>query len=73
MCGEIEVGKCEICGRENVQLDRKYYRYNIECECHSPQHFELIRYCRDCKPYPPRYIKVQLDGFKHLIHEEENL
>ena len=72
MSGEIEVGKCEICGRENVQLTRKYYRYEIECECHSPHHFELVRHCAACQPYPPRYIKVQLDGFKYLIHEEDN-
>lgn len=71
MSGEIEMGTCEICGRENVQLMRKYYRYDIECECHSPHHFELIRHCSECKPWPPRFIKVQLDGNKYLIKEEE--
>ena len=73
MSGEIEVSKCEICGKENVQVNRKYYYYEIKCGCHFPYHFELIRHCKDCEPRPPRDIKVQLDGFKYLINEEDTI
>jgi len=59
-CGEMEVGRCECCGRENVPLSRKYYHYNnIKCECHSPNHFILIRHCNDCEPKEPIYTKVE--------------
>lgn len=65
MCGEIEVGRCEICGKENVQLERKYYRYpNVQCECHSQCHFEIVRHCKDCKPVEPKEIKVILSAEK---------
>lgn len=61
MCGEIEVGKCDICGKEG-QLYRRYYHYDIQCECHSPKHFELIRHCKQCADdvKPPKEIKVTL-------------
>lgn len=67
MPGEIEINKCEVCGKENVQVSRKYYYYDIECECHSPLHFEFIRHCKDCEPRPPEYIKIQLNGSKYLM------
>lgn len=61
MCGEIEVGKCSICGKEK-QLHRRYYHYDIPCECHGEQHFEIIFYCNDCvnDVKPPREIRVIL-------------
>lgn len=55
--GEIEFGKCEICGKEK-QLRRTYYHYAIRCQCHSPNHFELVRHCNDCEPKPPGETKV---------------
>lgn len=57
MCGEIEYGKCEICGEE-APLERTYFRYDLKCECHSPEHFELVRHCKGCKPVEPRETKV---------------
>lgn len=45
-----EIGTCEVCGRENVQLARKYYHYDIKCACHSPNHFEIVFYCKNCEP-----------------------
>lgn len=66
---EIETGKCDICGSREVHLNRKYYYYDIPCECHSPTHFELIRYCKNCTPKPPREIKVVLKGEKYLKGE----
>ena len=60
MRGEIELGKCGICGKEK-QLTRTYFRYpNMKCECHSPCHFDLIIHCRDCVPVRPRETKVLL-------------
>ena len=60
MCGEVEVGRCECCGKENVPLTRTYFRYPFECECHSPEHFILVRHCEDCEPKEPRETKVVL-------------
>ena len=59
MSGDIEVGKCDVCGKE-AQLDREYYHYDIKCECHGPQHFEIVRHCKDCTPKPPEKTKVSL-------------
>ena len=61
MCGEIEISRCDICGADNVPINRKYYHYpNIKCECHSPHHFDIVRYCNKCKPHPPKETKVIL-------------
>lgn len=60
MCGEIEVGRCECCGKDNIPLERTYFKYPFECECHSPEHFILIRHCEDCDPTEPRETKVTL-------------
>lgn len=57
MSGSIEFGACEVCGEE-AELQRKYYRYNIKCECHGPQHFELVRHCKNCEPKEPVETKV---------------
>lgn len=61
MCdiNECETGKCEICGKENVILYRAYWHYPIPCECHGPEHFELIRHCSSCVPKEPEYTKVE--------------
>lgn len=47
-CGEIEVGRCDICG-EVKPLRRKYYHYDIKCDCHSPKHFEIVMHWLDCE------------------------
>jgi hypothetical protein len=59
MCGEVEYGKCDICGKEAV-LQRTYFRYDIKCECHSPYHFELVMHCKDCIPKEPEETKIIL-------------
>lgn len=75
MSGVIEVGRCKICGAEDVPLTRKYYYYNIQCECcgckHDGKdvHFEFVAHCKDCEPHPPREIRVLLNGRKYLINE----
>lgn len=55
-----EFGKCEICGKKSI-LNRKYYYYNINCECcasSEKKHFEIVRYCDNCNPKPPQKISV---------------
>ena len=56
---DIEFGKCEMCGVESY-LQRTYFKYDIKCECHSPNHFELIRHCKKCKPKQPKETKISL-------------
>ncbi|MGN1342763.1 MAG: hypothetical protein ACI4VL_06185 [Bacilli bacterium] len=70
MSGDLEFGVCDICGK-NSCLKRKYYYYNIKCECHSPNHFEVIKYCKQCasKVKPPKEIKVILNGEQYLKGE----
>lgn len=58
--GEMEIGRCECCGAENVQLQRKYFRYPIKCECHSPEHFIMIRHCENCNPKEPEETRITL-------------
>lgn len=55
----IEFGKCEICGNE-TSLDRTYFRYDIQCECHSPRHFELVRHCNKCVPVEPKVTQLTI-------------
>lgn len=51
--GDIESGKCEYCGKEDVQLLRSYITFPfIECECHN-KHSIMIRHCPTCKPEVP--------------------
>ena len=59
MCYAAEYGKCEICGKETY-LQRTYFHYEIECECHSPNHFELVIHCLNCIPKEPTFTKILL-------------
>ena len=56
---DIEYGICDVCGRE-ANLQRKYYHFNIKCECHSPKHFEMIKYCSDCVPLRPAETTIEI-------------
>lgn len=42
MSTEIEIGTCSMCGKEHTQVNRKYYRYDIPCECCIGEHFEIV-------------------------------
>lgn len=66
MSSEFEYGKCEVCGEEGV-LERTYFEYPIKCECHSPNHFEIVRHHKDCIPKEPEYttIKVNTESLKN--------
>ena len=57
--GEIENGRCDMCGQVTT-VRRKYYHYDVECECHSPKHFEIVRHCIKCTPYEPAYTKIHI-------------
>lgn len=57
--GDVEFGKCDYCGKEDY-INRKYFRYPIKCECHSPEHFELVFHCKNCTPVEPRVTKITL-------------
>ncbi len=57
---EIEYGICDICGCQDT-LSRTYYYYNIKCECHSPEHFEIVMTCPRCKPIPPKKTKIEIN------------
>ena len=59
MTGEQEYGTCDICGCQDT-LSRTYYYYNIKCECHSPEHFEIVMTCPKCKPVPPKKTSVEM-------------
>ena len=53
-----ENATCDICG-EYRQVNRKYYYYPINCECcDGTTHFEIVRYCKNCTPVPPRWITM---------------
>lgn len=54
----VEYGQCEICKKEGP-VSRTYYRYNIKCRCHSPNHFELVTHCLACTPIEPRFTLVR--------------
>ena len=68
MSGEIEVGTCGFCKKTDVQLQRMYYHYGIKCECHSPDHFEIVWHCSDCTPKPPNKTTIHMKPIK----EESN-
>ena len=56
---DIEYGICDICGRE-ANLQRKYYYFNIKCECHLPTHSEMVKYCSDCVPLRPAETTIEI-------------
>lgn len=57
--GEQEQGICNICHKEKI-LQREYYHYDIKCECHSPKHFECVKYCNNCIPTEPEETKITI-------------
>lgn len=54
-----EHGICRVCGNEG-NLTRTYFYYDIKCDCHSPQHFEMVRHCPSCKPKAPEETTVYI-------------
>ena len=53
-----EFGTCDMCKKED-SINREYYYYEFECDCCNKKqdpHFEIVRYCNNCVPRPPRVI-----------------
>lgn len=65
---DAEVGYCDICHKK-MNLNRKYYYYGLECQCCGSKygHFEIIKYCNNCTPEPPKWITVDMQP----IHESD--
>ena len=59
MSGEMQFGKCDLCKKQTI-VESKFYHYGFKCDCHSPEHFERVNYCKDCVPKKPPYTKVTL-------------
>ena len=71
--GEIMIGKCIYCLKFK-NLNRKYFHFNIKCECHSPSHFEIVEHCMACTPKCPSYTSVVLKkeyAEKHFIENTD--
>ena len=60
----IEVDYCDICHKKK-QVRRKYYYYDINCDCcgSSRGHFEIVRYCDKCTPKPPKRINIVMEPY----------
>ena len=59
---EQELGICQLCNKQDTIVLRKYYYYDIKCECcmvtHEGNgvHAEMVYHCIDCEPKPPRKL-----------------
>ena len=62
MCEEVEVSYCDICHKK-TQVNRRYYHYHIDCDCCGGDHFEMVRYCKDCTPVPPKRISAKVEPY----------
>lgn len=62
MIGNAEIGNCSICGEKNTIVARKYYFYDIKCDCCKDKHFEIVWYCKKCKDKvkPPKQTMVTI-------------
>ena len=67
MRGDKELGKCGYCGYIGP-INRKYFYYGIKCECHSPEHFQIVWHCDNCEPKDPGIGNITLSNkVKHNI------
>jgi len=70
MCS-IEQGTCDICHTPNVPITRHYqYWKTIKCDCCSPQHFDIIRHCKDCKPIELQTTRYTSKGHDYQFFPE---
>ncbi|MGL5692376.1 MAG: hypothetical protein ACRDD8_16455 [Bacteroidales bacterium] len=61
-------GKCDVCGKDAI-LSRKYFYYGIQCECHSPEHFEIVEHCSECTPVAPSRTTISIPPSDHRKSE----
>lgn len=66
--GDVEIGVCNSCGAKGA-IKRKYYHYGILCDCHGPEHFEIVFHCKNCIPAEPKttIITLSTEKLKKLI------
>lgn len=67
--GDCEFSKCDVCGQD-AHVDRKYYYYDVKCDCCNSKdspHFEIVRHCVKCEPKPPRRISLSLKPIEELL------
>ncbi len=60
MSNAVELANCDVCNKTDVPIIRTYYRYDVDCGCHSPYHFEIVRHCKGCKPTEPILTNILL-------------
>lgn len=63
MGGNNEYGVCRFCNTVG-NVNRKYYRYDVKCDCCNSKndyHFEYVKHCNSCEPKPPTKITVHLE------------
>jgi hypothetical protein len=67
MPASAEFGVCGVCGKDNY-LIRTYFTYDIKCECHSGNHFEIISHCNTCIPVDPKttIMTIKTENLKLL-------
>lgn len=63
MSGSIEIAKCGTC-KQIKPVTRKYYHYDINCDCCNTKHFEIAYHCSDCEPIEPSFTKIQIETSK---------
>lgn len=54
------IGTCDICKKSDMRLYRTYFHYDLKCECHSPNHFDVVDHCEICVPVKPATTKAIL-------------
>lgn len=74
---DIEYGNCDLCN-VYASLSRRYYRYDIKCDCCNKKednHFEIVRHCELCEPKPPKKVVVYLKplNIKNYHHYHKTL
>lgn len=70
MSGCNEWGACQYCGVEGP-INRTYFRYGIKCQCHSPEHFQIVWHCDKCEPKDPGVGNILLSNEQK--HKVENI
>lgn len=58
--GDAEQGTCSVCKKESNGISRKYFRYEVKCECCSPTHFEIVYHCTNCVPKEPILTNITI-------------
>jgi hypothetical protein len=57
MSADCEFSVCSACGKKGI-VRRKVFHYDMKCQCHSPNHFEVVYHCEGCVPVEPETTTV---------------